>query len=89
MKGSDYVGNIKFQILINHTEEAALYVKDQLKKAKVKICDLREADIINTEDKNKIGLVYIFCCEGNVFKFLKMKQKYRDQITYEGITTLM
>ena len=43
--------NFKFRMVVKHSDEAVIHVKEHLLENGVVIYDLREADIINNSDK--------------------------------------
>ena len=81
---------MKFRVITNHTEEAAVSIKDLLKKEGFEIYDLRESDIIKSSDGFKIQPIYVLCCKGTGerFDYFKVKHKF-EEMNYEGFRTLL
>jgi hypothetical protein len=81
--------NIKFRVVIQHTEEAACNMVKLIRQHGIKVYDVREADIVWDKDGSYCDSTYILCCETNVLRYKGFKNKYKyDETIYEGFKTL-
>lgn len=82
--------NMKFRIAIQHIDEAVQMVTNLVKDYDVVVYDVREADIKDSKTEEKMGEVYILCCEASGYNYLKVKENlYTTEIQFEGFRTLM
>ena len=65
---------MKFRIVIQHIDEAVQIVTNRVKDYDVVVYDVREANIVDTKTKEKMGEVYILCCETSAYNYLKVKE---------------
>ena len=82
--------NMKFRIAIQHIDEAVQMVTNLVKDYDVVVYDVREADIRDSNTEEKMGEVYILCCEASAYNYLKVKENlYTTEIEFEGFKTIM
>ena len=80
---------LKFRVIVQHSDEAALHVKEILVANGITIYDLREAVIIYT-DNSKKGSAYVICCKSTQKVYKDFKERYNYQeIRYENFKTLI
>ena len=82
--------NMKFRIIVQHIDKAVQMATNLVKDYDVVVYDVRESDIVNSKTKEKMGEVYILCCEASAYNYLKVKENlYTTEIKFEGFRTLM
>ena len=82
-------GKIKFNVASPYDEKMTVNNASVLKRIGFKIFDLREADVLDSNDL-KIGKVYILCCEGSKHAYEDFKSRFNyKEILYEGRKTLI
>ena len=81
---------IRFRVVIQHSTEAAVHVRDLLNANGITVYDVREADIVGKTDKSKKGSAYVLCCKGSrkLYDALKKKFNYQE-VRYEHFKTLI
>lgn len=85
------LGNNKFnfQVIVPDNEKMVCFNISVLKKHKIKIEDLRQACILD-KDGSSIRNVYVLVCKGTRKSYEKIKNLFcLDEITYEGLKTLI
>lgn len=81
--------SITFNMICQYGEMEIISSANVLKGQGFKIIDVREADIIDKENK-VIGKVCILKCKGQEIKYEKFKTKYKlTETMYEDLITLM
>ena len=80
---------LRFRVLIQHSDEAAINVKSLLNKEGIKVYDLRETEILNDSDNSKVSDIYILCCFSSRRNYIRFKHKHQyEEEIYEGFKTL-
>ena len=81
---------LKFRVIVQHSEEAAMSVKGLLTRNGITIYDLREAEIVSNTDGSNKGSVYVLCCKSTheVYKNFKERFNYQE-VRYENFKTLI
>ena len=81
---------LKFRVIVQHSEEAAMHVKEILVANGITIYDLREAYIVSNTDNSKKGSAYVICCKSTQKVYKDFKERYNYQeIRYENFKTLI
>lgn len=82
--------NFKFRMVVKHSDEAVIHVKEHLLENGVVIYDLREADIINNSDKRLMDKCYVLCCKSSRKMYERLKTKFNyTELKYENFKTLI
>lgn len=83
--------DIKFNLVTQKVDyNKVMDIASILRRNGFKVIDYRESDIRMDADDSKVMEVYIFSCQGSVFKYHKFKYERKfTEIMYEGNKTLI